>query len=70
MKKTGNIIILYFRVELPCQVLCYNVPLTNNVMPVIHNEYKNMLTLMDSSSQNQGAYFFVTILIIKIIKMF
>jgi len=39
---------------LPNQALSYNVPLSNNVMPVKHNEYENAFTLMDPHEQNQG----------------
>jgi len=55
------IIISKFRVDLPRpqtvltnQALNYNVPLSNNVMPIKHNEYENTFTLMDPREQNQG----------------
>jgi len=55
------IIISKYRVDLPRsppvlpnQALSYNVPLSNNVMPVKHNEYENAFTLMDPREQNQG----------------
>lgn len=55
--------ILKFRVDLPRptlvlpnSVLCYSVPLSNNVMPVKQNEYESSFTLMDPYEKNQGTY--------------
>ncbi|VVC37382.1 Hypothetical protein CINCED_3A013027 [Cinara cedri] len=38
---------------LPNQVLSYNIPYGDNVMPVKHNEYENTCGLMDPYHQNQ-----------------
>lgn len=49
------------RNDLLCQKQCYNIPLSNNVMPAVkHNKFKNMCIFMDPHEQKKGTIFFFT----------